>query len=106
MTVRYETINGKRVKLYPAFNTNAHGHDIEFRRNRIMNEIDATLRPSTDPEGRYKPLTDAQMMQAEKLQAQLTQILEYLDFPTTYLPWELYQVARETIGWAGGARSR
>lgn len=104
MTVRYTMHNGKKTKLYPAFNTEAHQHDIAFRRVRLQNEIYASYFPETDVEGRYPKLTDAEIDKAEKLVDQLTEILEYTSFPVTYLPWDLYQIARETIMWAGCAR--
>ena len=35
--IKYEMINGEKTKLYPAFNTEKHAHDIEFRYNRCKN---------------------------------------------------------------------
>ena len=94
MATRTETVNGKKVKLYPAFNTEAHAHDIEYRRNKLSNEM-VDLRDE---------LTADEMEQMEKLEDQLTEILERITFPMTYLPWELYCVARDTIGWAATMR--
>ena len=94
MDIKTTTINGKTVKLYPAFRTEEHAHDIEFRRNRVMNELDDNR----------DSLTTEQYEKMEKLVDDLTEILEYISFPTTFLPYNLYQVARETINWAAGAR--
>lgn len=104
MTVRITTIEGKKVKLYPAFNTNAHAHDIEFRRNRLMNEIYASIFPETDEMNRYPRLTSDEVEKAERLVSDLGEILGWIDFPVTYLPYNLYTIAKETILWAGEAR--
>lgn len=88
-TVRY---NGKLVKAYPAFNTEAHAHDIEFRYNRLHNEI---------WEDKYR---GKELEEAEKMVDDLGEILSWLDWPVTYLPYNLYQLARETILWADMAR--
>ena len=102
MAIKTTVIDGKTVKLYPAFNTEAHAHDIEYRRNRLSNEIYATLFPDWDTEGRYTPIKD--LDKAEQLEQDLTEILGWLDWPVTYLPYNLYSIARETITWAGCAR--
>lgn len=90
-------ING--VKHYPAFRTEAHAHDIEYRRNKALNELD-------DAHHGVFELTAEQEDRLEKLADQLTEILQRISFPTTYLPWDLYKVARDTIGWAAEARAR
>lgn len=95
MNIKYTTINGKQVKLYPAFRTESHAHDIEFRRNRVMNELD----------DKRDSLSSEQYGRMEQLVDDLTEILGYISFPVTFLPYNLYQVARETINWAAEARS-
>lgn len=80
MDTRYATINGKKVKLYPAFRTESHAHDIEFRRNRVMNELDDNR----------DSLTSEQYERMEQLVDDLTEILGYISFPTTFLPYNLY----------------
>lgn len=82
-------INGKAVKLYPAFRTESHAHDIEYRRNKALNELDEHWNEKT-----------AQLVD------ELTEILEFISFPMTFLPYNLYKTARETIEWAAMARAR
>lgn len=94
MAIRTAVIDGKTVKLYPAFRTEAHAHDIEFRRNRVLNDLD----------DRRDELSDDECERMENLADALTDILCQLSYPITYLPWNLYQIARESIGWAGGMR--
>ena len=88
-------ING--VKCYPAFNTEAHAHDFEYQRNHALNTLD---------DARYGEveLTPAQEAELEATVEKVEQILARLAWPVTYLPWPLYQFARETIAWAGCAR--
>lgn len=86
------------IKCYPAFRTETHAHDIEYRRNKVMNELD-------DAHYGMCEITPEYEEYLEGLEEKLTDILMRISFPITYLPWELYQIARETIGWAGEARS-
>lgn len=104
MAIKTIIIDGKPVKHYPAFNTEAHAHDIEYRRNRLQNEIYATICPWSDEENRYPRLSNSEIEQAEKLIEDLTEILSQLDWPVTYLPYRLYAIAKETIAWAGCSR--
>lgn len=97
-TLKTAIINGKQVKLYPAFNTERHAHDIEYRYNKVSNELyDACI---------SKESTVQQVERLEKLQDELSEILHWVSYPLTYLPYDLYKVAKETIVWASEARAR
>lgn len=98
MAIRTIKKDGKTVKLYPAFNTQAHAHDIEFRRTKISNQLyDAVVFGDGS-------MTEKEVDEAEKVLDDLTEILSMIDFPITYLPYRLYVVAKETILWADCAR--
>lgn len=95
-TLRTATINGKQVKLYPAFNTEKHAHDIEFRYNRVSIELhDAAVSSEA---------TARDIERLEKLHDDLSEILHWVSYPLTYLPYNLYLVAKESIAWAGMTR--
>ena len=88
-------ING--VKHYPAFNTEAHAHDFEYQRNHALNTLDDA----------HIGLIELSAAEEEKLEDTIEKaeaVLSMLSFPVTYLPWHLYQFARETIAWAGCSR--
>jgi len=88
-------ING--VKCYPAFNTEAHAHDFEYQRNHALN----TMWDMDHDEIPYDGKAYAELEQTvEKAEA----ILARLSWPLTYLPWDLYKHAKDTIAWAGCAR--
>ena len=93
--IKYEMINGKKTKLYPAFNTEKHAHDIEFRYNRCKNIMcDMELREIEWDDDTYDKL--------EQLSDRLDEIRSYCGnyYPMTYLPYPLYELAKETIAWA------
>lgn len=91
MELKTAMYNGKKVKLYPAFRTEAHAHDIEFRRNRLKNEI-------------WDNINDPHYDEKSDLIDSLDEILNWISFPVTYLPYPLYKIAKETIAWAGCTR--
>lgn len=88
-------ING--VKHYPAFNTEARAHDFEYARNHALNTLD---------DARYGliELTPQQEAELEATVEKAEAVLSRLSWPLTYLPWDLYKFAKETIAWAGCAR--
>ena len=88
-------ING--VKHYPAFNTEAHAHDFEYQRNHAMNTLD-------DAHYGLIELTAAEEAELERTVEKTEAVLARLSWPLTYLPWDLYKFAKETIAWAGCAR--
>ena len=89
-------ING--VKCYPAFNTEAHAHDFEYQRNHALNTLDDAHHGDVE-------LTPAQEAELEATVDKVEAILARLTWPVTFLPWPLYQFARETIAWAACSRS-
>lgn len=88
-------INGE--KCYPAFNTEARAHDFEYARNHALNTLD---------DARYGQieLTPQQEAELEATVEKAEAVLSRLSWPLTYLPWDLYKFAKETIGWAACAR--
>ena len=88
-------ING--VKHYPAFGTEAHAHDFEYQRNHALNTLDDAHHGEIE-------LTAAEEAELERTVEMAEAILARLAWPVTYLPWPLYQAARETIAWAACAR--
>ena len=87
----------KGIKCYPAFNTEAHAHDFVYQRNRALNILDDARHGEID-------LTPGQEAELEATVEKVEAVLAWLAWPVTYLPWPLYQFARETIAWAGCAR--
>ena len=88
-------ING--VKCYPAFNTEAHAHDFEYQRNHALNTLDDAHHGLID-------LTPEQEENLEETVKKVEDILSRLSWPLTYLPWPLYQFAKETMAWASCSR--
>lgn len=88
-------ING--VKHYPAFRTEARAHDFEYARNHALNTLD-------DARHGLIELTAQQEAELEETVEKVEAVLDRLSWPITYLPWPLYQFAKETIGWAACSR--
>lgn len=88
-------ING--VKHYPAFNTETRAHDFEYARNHALNTLD---------DARYGliEITAAEEAGLEETVEKAEAVLARLSWPLTYLPWELYKFAKETIDWAACSR--
>ena len=91
--------DGKKVKLYPAYNTENHSHDIEFRFNRCKNTMYGMEM------GDIK-WDDETYDKLEELCDRLDEIRNYDGnfYPMTYLPYPLYELAKETIAWADNER--
>ena len=99
MRIIVSIYHGKKVKFYPAYNTERHSHDIEFRYNRCRNVM-------SDMEMGEIKWNDDVYDKLEKLSDVLNEIRSFDGncYPMTYLPYELYIVAKETIAWAGAER--
>ena len=96
MDLKTVVYNGKKVKLYPAYNCEKHAHDIEFRYNRCKNIM-------YDMENGDTEWIDDTYDKLEKLSDALDEIRSFEGnfYPMTYLPYPLYELAKETIAWAG-----
>ena len=85
------------VKHYPAFNTEAHAHDFEYVRNHAQNTM-------WDMDHDEIPYDSKAYAELERTVEQAEAVLSRLSWPLTYLPYDLYRFAKETIGWAACAR--
>lgn len=84
------------MKMYP-FSGTKHAHDIEFRRNRISNEIhDYLMKPEIDK--------SFDIVRATALLDQLTELLSYMHEGVCMIPGNLYGLANETVAWAEAER--
>lgn len=84
------------MKLYP-FSTAKHAHDIEFRRNRLKNEI-------YDVESGELIVSNEVFDKMCELEERLTKLLETVLFGgngrVCYLTGEEIALAKETVLWA------
>lgn len=90
------------TKLYP-FSVQKHAHDVEFRRNRVQNQIhDLVVGESTES---YKGELD----ELEALETGLTDlllaVLDSRDGRVAYLTGKQIGLAKETVLWAGESRA-
>ena len=85
------------MKKYP-FSLNRHAHDLEFRRNRAMNELYDKQMNNT--------LKDGEEERFQKLIDDLAEIL--LTFPdgnnVVWITGKQYGLARESVAWAEAMR--
>lgn len=88
------------MKLYP-FSTAKHAHDIEFRRNRVKNEIYDVI------SGELK-VSEDEFVRMCDLEAELTDLLVAVlnssDGRVCYLTGEQIGLAKECVLWAAGNR--
>lgn len=91
-------INGNGEKMYP-FSFQKHGHDIEFRINRLY----LSLRDMEDHETPWDDKAYDQMV-AEK--ESLEEALGYCDGPVSFIPGRLYGAVKDAIFWAGNTRAQ
>jgi len=88
------------MKLYP-FSVQKHAHDIEFRRNRVFNQIH-------DCDGETL-LSNQEFEQLENLYDRLTDLLQAVlnsrDGKVAYLTGPQIGLAKETVMWARSARA-
>lgn len=87
----------KEPKMY-YFSFNKHGHDLEFRRNRLKNTIDDMLASGIVTDwGKVEEMED----EIEKI----NEIFTYWDGnPASKLPADLYQIANNAAIWASETR--
>ena len=85
------------MKKYP-FSLNRHAHDLEFRRNRAMNELYDKQMNNT--------LKDGEEERFQKLIDDLAEIL--LTFPdgnnVVWITGKQYGLARDSVAWAEAMR--
>lgn len=85
------------MKKYP-FSIAKHGHDIEFRINRIKNIRDDMRDAGT--------MTDELEERADNVLEALYEILSYYpEGGVVWLPGKLYGIAKETAIWASETRA-
>ena len=83
-------------KLYP-FSVQKHAHDIEFRLNRVSNEMHDALEEGKEFE-KFETLHDSLI---DLLEA----VLNSRDGRIAYLTGKQIGLAKETIAWASNARA-
>lgn len=86
------------MEKYYWFSTSKHAHDIEFRYNRVSNEI-------ADMQYNAKEVPD----QMYELQDKLDELRSYMCGACgqpVKIPASLYDLAMETVLWAAEARSK
>ena len=86
-----------KEKFYP-FSFKKHGHDIEFRKNRLYLEI-CRMRDGE------VPFDDVRYDMIEKEMDQLNEILDYCRGPVSPIPGRLYGVAKDACAFASLTRA-
>ena len=86
-----------KEKFYP-FSFEKHGHDIEFRKNRLYLEI-CRMRDGE------VPFDDVRYDMIEKEIDQLSEILDYCRGPVSPIPGRLYGVAKDACAFSSEARA-
>ncbi len=84
-------------KMYP-FSFQKHGHDIEFRINRLY----LTIRDMEDHETPWDEAAYDQMVSEKE---NLEEVLGYCDGPVSFIPGRLYGTVKDAIFWAGNTRA-
>ena len=84
-------------KLYP-FSFQKHGHDLEFRINRLY----LSLRDMETHETAWDEAAYDQMV-SEK--GDLEEALAYCDGPVSFIPGRLYGTVKDAVAWAGSTRA-
>lgn len=92
-----ERRNQQGAKLYP-FSGSKHGHDIEFRANRLFSEI-------SDFENGEAP-AGFDIKKAEDLRERLNGLRSKMREGTVWLTGQELQLAKETAFWAENQRQR
>ena len=91
-----------KTKLYP-FSAQKHAHSIEFRRNRIYNEM-------RDMEAGEIPWDEAKYDAMNELHEQLTDLLSEVMFSgdgrVAWLTGKQIGLAKETVAWASDSRAK
>jgi len=82
-------------KLY-WFSTKQHAHDVEFRCNRVYNNI-------CGMENKGKKVPDSMYRLHDDLEAILCYMAGSCDRPVQ-LPGRLYAIARDSVAWANSVR--
>ena len=89
------------TKLYP-FSTIKHAHDIEYRRNRVKNELCDYFNGELE-------LSDKEFNKLCELEEKLTELLQAIlnssDGRICYLTGEQTALAKECVEWAGNRRA-
>jgi len=87
-----------KTKSYP-FSVTKHQHDIEFRFNRVKNEM-------YDMEHGDIPWDDATYEKMNELSDQLEELMSYVygSGGIAWIPGHLYGLAQDTVAWADNAR--
>ena len=97
MAKRTVRTNRHGEKMYP-FSFQKHGHDIEFRINRLY----LSLRDMEDHE---TPWDDAAYDQMVAEKEKLEEALGYCSGPVSFIPGRLYGAVKEAVFWAGNTRA-
>ena len=95
-------LSKKKPKLYP-FSAEKHAHDIEFRKNRVANELHDLLNSEGTADGN----------QIDKMEALLNDLRNLLsvilgtcrDGKIAYLTGPQIALAKESVAWAAEARA-
>ena len=90
-----------KTKLYP-FSAQKYAHSIEFRRNRVFNEM-------RDMESGETPWDSKNYDAMNELHEQLTELLSEVMFSgdgrVAWLTGKQIALAKETVAWASNARA-
>lgn len=89
------------MKRYP-FSLQKHGHDIELRLNRVMNERDDLLMSGASISDELFNKMEALI---EELESLLDAVLNSRDGRISYLTGPQIGLAKETVAWAANTRA-
>ena len=94
------------TKLYP-FSGTKHAHDIDFRRNRVHNEIAQAIADTRIENGRVICPVDRKTFEAmEELAARLDDLILYMHEGVVWLDGKRWALANECVNWAAMTRTR